>query len=247
MSRIDQALVDQGFFKSREKAKRSVMAGQVLINGHKAQKPSDKVRPDDQVALLETERFVSRGGYKLERGLEYFNLDAKNQTAIDVGASTGGFTDCLLQRGASLVYAVDVGHGQLDWKLRNNPKVVVKERLNARHLTPGQLGATFEPVDLITVDCSFISLKKILLPLPSLLKASGSIVALIKPQFEAGKKEADRGAGVIRDPEIHRRILRELELFVEKMEKLSWHGCTESPITGPAGNREFLAWIKKMP
>ncbi len=247
MSRIDQALVDQGFFKSREKAKRSVMAGQVLINGHKAQKPSDKVRPDDQVALLETERFVSRGGYKLERGLDYFNLEAKNRTAIDVGASTGGFTDCLLQRGASLVYAVDVGHGQLDWQLRNNPKVVVKERLNARHLTQGQLGASFEPVDLITVDCSFISLKKILLPLPSLLKASGNIVALIKPQFEAGKKEADRGAGVIKDPEIHRRILWELELFVGKMEKLSWHGCTESPITGPAGNREFLAWIKKMP
>ncbi len=167
-------------------------------------------------------------------------------TAIDLGASTGGFTDCLLQRGAARVYAVDVGQGQLAWKLRRDPRVLVMEKTNARHLTLAAFRPPFAGADLIVIDCSFISLRKILPPAVALLGASGKLVALIKPQFEAGKTEAGKGSGVIRDAAIHQRVLREVEGFVAALPRLRWHGVTESPILGPAGNKEFLALIEKV-
>jgi len=180
----------------------------------------------------------------LEHALEYFHRDVSGLTAIDLGASTGGFTDCLLQRGAEKVYAVDVGQGQLAWKLRNDSRVTVMEKTNARKLTAASFPKPFSPVDLVVIDCSFISLKKILPPAIALLRPCGSIIALIKPQFEAGKSEAERGAGVIRDPAIHQRILCELKEFVATKRRLRWGGTTESPITGPAGNKEFLVLIE---
>jgi 23S rRNA (cytidine1920-2'-O)/16S rRNA (cytidine1409-2'-O)-methyltransferase len=245
MIRVDQALVDRGICESREKAKRAVMAGQALVNGQPARKPSDPVADTDQLALATPEKFVSRGGHKLEHALQHFRLEITGQTAVDLGASTGGFTDCLLQAGVKQVYAVDVGHGQLAWKLRRDDRVAVMEKTNARHLTPAHMPQPFSPVDLVVIDCSFISLRKILPPAVALLRATGKIVALIKPQFEAGKEEADKGAGVITDPVIHERIIRELEEFVQKENGLQWRGVTESPLLGPAGNKEFLVLIEK--
>jgi|ERR1051326_3095453 23S rRNA (cytidine1920-2'-O)/16S rRNA (cytidine1409-2'-O)-methyltransferase len=244
MLRLDQALVDRGLCESREKAKRAIIAGQVRVNDQLAHKPSDSVKESDQVALDAPEKFVSRGGFKLEHALDHFKIDVTGHTAIDLGASTGGFTDCLLQRGAAKVYAVDVGQGQLAWKLRRDKRVVVMEKTNARELTPQKMPQPFLPADIIVVDCSFISLRKIIPAAVALLKASGKLVALIKPQFEAGKREADRGAGVIRDAAIHERVLRELQAFVEER-SLKWRGVTQSPLVGPAGNKEFLALIEK--
>ncbi len=244
MRRLDQALVERGLCESREKAKRAIMAGQVRINERLAHKPSDLVKPADELTLAAPERFVSRGGLKLEHALNHFHLDVCGQTAIDIGASTGGFTDCLLQHGAAKVYAVDVGHGQLAWKLRQDPRVVVMEKTNARALTPAKFPPGFVPVDLAVIDCSFISLRKILPPTIALLRLCAKIVALIKPQFEAGKAEADRGAGVIRDPAIHQRVLRELSQFVVAHHGLRWLGVTESPVLGPAGNKEFLVLLE---
>jgi 23S rRNA (cytidine1920-2'-O)/16S rRNA (cytidine1409-2'-O)-methyltransferase len=243
--RLDQALVDRGLCESRERAKRAIMAGQVRLNDQVASKPSDSVKADDRLELLGAERFVSRGGYKLERALQHFGVAVSGRTAIDLGASTGGFTDCLLQHGASQIFAVDVGQGQLAWKLRQDPRVVVMEKTNARQLTPDSFPAPFSAADLIVIDCSFISLRKILPAAVALLAASGKIIALIKPQFEAGKAEADRGAGVIRDPQVHARVLQELQVFVERELPLVWRGTVESPLLGPAGNKEFLALIEK--
>jgi len=250
MRRLDQELVDRGLCESREKARRSILAGQVRINDRIARKPSDSVRPNDAVAVTAPEKFVSRGGYKLEHALDFFKLDVTGWTAMDIGASTGGFTDCLLQRGAARVYAVDVGQGQLAWKLRQDRRVIVMEKTNARTLTPDHFPQPFEPSDLAVADCSFISLRKIIPPVVALLKPSGKIVALIKPQFEAGKQEADRGAGVIRDAAVHERVLTELKAFVEQLSSgagpgLRWLGVTESPLLGPAGNKEFLALIER--
>ena len=237
-------MVERGLCESREKAKRAIMAGQVRINERLARKPSDGVNPDDQVTLAAPERFVSRGGLKLDHALNHFQLDVSGKTAIDLGASTGGFTDCLLQRGAAKVYAVDVGQGQLAWKLRCDPRVVVMEKTNARELTPTRFPSPFVPADVMVIDCSFISLRKILPPAVALLRPCAKIVALIKPQFEAGKAEADRGAGVIRDPAIHQRVLRELNEFVAARPAMRWLGVTESPVLGPAGNKEFLVLIE---
>jgi 23S rRNA (cytidine1920-2'-O)/16S rRNA (cytidine1409-2'-O)-methyltransferase len=245
MIRLDQALVERGICDSREKAKRAVMAGQALINGQPARKASDSVRPGDNLALATPERYVSRGGHKLAHALQHFQLKVTGLMAIDLGASTGGFTDCLLQAGVRGVFAVDVGHGQLTWKLRNDPRVKVMEKTNARNLTPAQFPAPFSPADLIVIDCSFISLRKILPSAVALLRTPGRIVALIKPQFEAGKAEADKGAGVITDSVIHERVLRELEGFVADKTKLRWCGVTESPLLGPAGNKEFLVLLEK--
>ncbi|MCX6927357.1 MAG: TlyA family RNA methyltransferase, partial [Verrucomicrobia bacterium] len=206
MRRVDQAMVERGLCDSREKAQRAIMAGQVRINQRLARKPSDSVKPDEPLTLAAPERFVSRGGFKLEHALKHFRLVVSGQTAIDLGASTGGFTDCLLQQGAAIVYAVDVGRGQLAWKLRHDPRVVVMEKTNARALTRAKFPPSFIPADLAVIDCSFISLQKIIPPTVALLRASGKIVALIKPQFEAGKAEVDRGAGVIRDPAVHERV-----------------------------------------
>jgi len=245
MGRLDQALLERGLCESREKAKRAILAGQVRVNGQLARKPSDSVAQHDQLALDAAEKFVSRGGFKLEHALLAFHLEVAGQTALDLGASTGGFTDCLLQYGAARVYAVDVGRGQLAWKLRRNPRVAVMERTNARRLSPASFPQPFVPVDLVVIDCSFISLRHLLPTAVALLRPSGNILALIKPQFEAGKAEADKGAGVIRDPDIHRRVLREVEDFVRTLPGVEWRGVTESPLLGPAGNKEFLALIEK--
>jgi 23S rRNA (cytidine1920-2'-O)/16S rRNA (cytidine1409-2'-O)-methyltransferase len=244
MLRLDQALVERGLFGSREKAKRAILAGQVRVNDQLARKPSDSVKEKDQLALDVPEKFVSRGGFKLEHALDHFKIDVAGLTAVDLGASTGGFTDCLLQRGAAKVYAVDVGQGQLAWKLRRDKRIVVMEKTNARELTPAKMPQPFVPVDIAVIDCSFISLRKIIPAAVALLKTSAKIIALIKPQFEAGKKEADKGAGVIRDADIHQRVLRELQEFVQER-KLVWHRVVESPLLGPAGNKEFLALLEK--
>jgi len=272
MTRLDQALVDRGLCESRERAKRAILAGQVRVNTQRAHKPSDAVQPNDALALEAGEKYVSRGGYKLEHALQHFLLDVTGLLALDLGASTGGFTDCLLQRGAARVFAVDVGQGQLAWKLRQDRRVVVMEKTNARFLTPEQFGetsytsppslnrrtesktrlprpsghqATFTGFDLITIDCSFISLRIILPPAIALLKANGKIVALIKPQFEAGKTEADKGRGVINDPAIHERVVNELRENATTLPGLIWRGVVESPLLGPAGNKDFLVLIEK--
>jgi 23S rRNA (cytidine1920-2'-O)/16S rRNA (cytidine1409-2'-O)-methyltransferase len=242
MIRLDQALVERGLCDSRERAKRLILAGQVRVNAQTARKPSDSVKPGDELTLDAPEKFVSRGGHKLEHALEHFQLDVTGLTALDLGASTGGFTDCLLQRGAEKVYAVDVGQGQLAWKLRSDKRVVVMEKTNARHLLPAQFPAL---ADLAVIDCSFISLKKILPPAVPLLKAAGKIVALIKPQFEAGKAEADKGRGVITDDAVHQRVIRELQEFVATQAGLCWRAVVQSPLLGPAGNKEFLVLIEK--
>ena len=243
MTRLDQALVERGLCDSREKAKRLILAAQVRINGQTAHKPSDRVKPADEIALDAPEKFVSRGGHKLEHALNHFQLTVTGLTAIDLGASTGGFTDCLLQHGAGKVFAVDVGRGQLAWKLRQDPRVVVMEKTNARFLKPENFPV---PADLVVADCSFISLKKILPPAVPLLKPDGRIVALVKPQFEAGKAEADKGRGVITDAAVHERVLAELQEFVTAQAGLCWRGMVESPLLGPAGNKEFLALIEKV-
>ena len=245
MVRLDQALVDRGLCESREKAKRAIMAGTVKVNEQLARKPSDPVQQQDLISLIAPEKFVSRGGFKLEHALEHFHLEVRGQTAIDLGASTGGFTDCLLQRGAAKVYAIDVGQGQLAWKLRRDRRVVVMEKTNARQLTPAKFPQPFAAADIVVIDCSFISLRKIVPAAVALLRRSGKIVALIKPQFEAGKAEADKGEGVIKDPAIHQRVLNELKQFVTQQPALKWCGLTESPILGPAGNKEFLVLIEK--
>jgi 23S rRNA (cytidine1920-2'-O)/16S rRNA (cytidine1409-2'-O)-methyltransferase len=243
--RLDQALVDRGLCATREKAKRAILAGEVRVKGQRAHKASDQVAAGDPVTLDAPERYVSRGGHKLEHALRKFQVNVTGVTALDLGASTGGFTDCLLQHGAAKIFAVDVGTGQLAWKLRQDPRVVVMEKTNGRHLTPQSFPAPFRPVDLVTIDCSFISLRLILPGTIALLRAGGTIVALIKPQFEAGKAEADRGAGVITDPAVHQRIIAELEGFVRVHTGLQWVGLTESPLLGPAGNKEFFVHLEK--
>lgn len=245
MTRADQALVERGLCDSREKAKRAILAGVVRLNGQRVQKASDNVPPGAVLTLDQGEKYVSRGGHKLEHALRHFDLDVTGLSAADLGASTGGFTDCLLQSGAAKVYAVDVGHGQLAWKLRNDPRVVVMEKTNARELTAAHFPQPFSPLDLIVIDASFISLRKLIPPAIDLLKPSAKLVALVKPQFEAGKAEVDKGEGVITDPEIHERVLRELEEFVRSLPSVQWRGVTESPLLGPAGNKEFLALIEK--
>ena len=240
--------MERGLCETRTQAQRAVMAGQVRLNGHPATKSSDSVRAGDAVELLAGDKFVSRGGHKLEHALNHFALEVTGQVALDLGASTGGFTDCLLQRGAARVFAVDVGHGQLAWKLRQDSRVVVMEKTNARALEPASFGPGYRPFDLVVADCSFISLRKILPAAAPLLREDGRLVALVKPQFEAGKAEADKGEGVITDPAVHARVLAELEEFVRTGKLgLCWQGVTESPLLGPAGNKEFLALLRKSP
>ncbi|HVY71507.1 MAG TPA: TlyA family RNA methyltransferase, partial [Verrucomicrobiae bacterium] len=217
------------------------------INDRRALKASDPADESDAVELEAPEKYVSRGGHKLEHALAHFGQKVSGETAVDFGASTGGFTDCLLQAGAKRVYAVDVGHGQLAWTLRQDHRVVVMEKTNARNLAPASFGRDFRPVDLIVIDCSFISLRKVLPPAVPLLRPNGRVIALIKPQFEAGKAEADKGGGVITDPAVHARVLDELRAFVTmELPSLAWQGVTESPILGPAGNKEFLALLEKV-
>lgn len=244
--RLDVLLVEKGLADSRAKAQALIMAGQVRIAGQVALKPAAPVQPDSTLTVDTGPRFVSRGGEKLDGALETFKIDVSGFTCADIGASTGGFTDCLLQRGAAKVYTVDVGKGILHWKLRNDPRVVVMEETNARFVE-----SLPERVDLVTVDASFISLKTLLpvirkwfapSPLAPLPGGEGDIVALIKPQFEAGRKEVSRGDGVIRDPEIHRRVLVDVLTFA-KDGGFGLRGLVKSSLLGPKGNVEFLVWL----
>lgn len=243
--RLDQQLVERGLCPSREQAQRLILAGQVRLNGQPADKPGRKVNAQDLLEILAPERYVSRGGHKLEHALREFGLIPAGPRALDVGASTGGFTDCLLQHGATQVAAVDVGKGQLAWKLRTDARVVVMEGVNARGLTPASFPAPFQPFDLAVLDCSFISLRLVLPPTEALVRDGGRLVALIKPQFEAGREEANRGRGVISDPAIHERVLDELRAFVGGLPGVQWRAVTPSPLLGPAGNKEFLALLEK--
>jgi len=243
--RLDARLVREGLFPTREKAQRAILAGMVRVSGQRVTKAGNPTAED---APVEVDRpaieYVSRGALKLERALSVFGIDPAGRTAMDVGASTGGFTDLLLQRGATHVYAVDVGYGQLAWKLRQDPRVSVLERTNVRHLTPEGLGAPEgqEP-ELAVIDVSFISLGKILPAVRGLLKAPGDLVALIKPQFEAGKESVGKG-GVVRDPEVHARVIREV-MDAARAEGWEPWGLTYSPIKGPEGNIEFLGYWRR--
>lgn len=234
--RLDVLLYKRGLVDSRERARRLIMAAQVLVDDQIVDKPGTRVSVAAVLELAEELRYVSRGGLKLEAALQAFALDMQGWVAADIGASTGGFTDCLLQHGISRVYAVDVGYGQLAWKLRQDPRVVVMERVNVRYLQ-----ALPEQVDVATIDTSFISLKLVLPAVKALLKPTGQIIALIKPQFEAGRTQVHKG-GVVRDPEIHRAILRDV-LGWAQANGLYVRGCAASPLRGPAGNVEFLAHL----
>lgn len=239
--RLDQILVKKGLVDSREKGRALIMAGQVYVNGVKAEKAGTGVKMQDQVEIRGNPLpYVSRGGLKLAKAIAVFKLKLQHKIMLDIGASTGGFTDCALQNGATKVYAVDVGYGQLDWSLRQDARVVVLERKNARFLTSEDIS---EMVDFITVDVSFISLKKILLPLLSFLKEGGSVVALIKPQFEAGRELVGK-KGVVKDPLVHQQVIEEMITYSQEL-KLTVKGLTYSPIRGPEGNIEFLIWLEK--
>ena len=236
--RLDVLLVERGLAESRAKAQAMIMAGQVRVAGQTALKPATAISSDSELTVDSGPRFVSRGGEKLDAALEAFAIDVKGLTCADVGSSTGGFTDCLLQRGAARVYAIDVGKGILHWKLRNDPRVVVMEETNARFVE-----SLPERIDFITIDASFISLK-ILLPVVKRWNEGAESVALIKPQFEAGKKDVSRGDGVIRDPEIHRQVLNDVLNYAQQ-EGFGIHGLIKSPLLGPKGNAEFLVWLKE--
>ena len=236
--RLDVLLVERGLAETREKAQALISAGEVSVTGKVVDKPGTAVDESSALVVAQPPPYVSRGGFKLEHALAAFNISVAGLVAADVGASTGGFTDCLLQRGAARVYAVDVGYGQLDWRLRNDPRVVVLERTNARYLT-----ALTEPVDMATLDVSFISLALVLPAVAGWLKVGGYAVALVKPQFEAGRGQVPRG-GVVRDPAVHKQVLARITTWALAN---GWRvgGLTPSPILGPAGNREFLALLTR--
>uniref|UniRef100_A0A7C2IWF0 TlyA family RNA methyltransferase n=1 Tax=Ammonifex degensii TaxID=42838 RepID=A0A7C2IWF0_9THEO len=239
--RLDVVLVAKGYFPSRERARAAVIAGYVFVNGRRAQKPGQSVSPADEIAVqAETLPYVSRGGLKLAHALKVFHLDISGMVVLDVGASTGGFTDCALQAGARRVFAVDVGYGQLAWKLRTDPRVTVIERTNIRYLEPEALG---EQADFATVDVSFISLEKVLPPVGRLLKPEGKGIALIKPQFEAGPEKVGK-KGVVRDPATHVAVCMKIVAFIRG---LGWEveGLAFSPVRGPEGNIEFFVYFAK--
>ena len=238
--RLDQIVFDQGHAESREKAKALIMAGSVFVNGEKQTKPGATVAADAVVEVRGAKLpYVSRGGLKLEKALNVFGVDPKDCVCVDCGASTGGFTDCLLQRGAKRVYAVDVGYGQLAWSLRSDARVTVMERTNARNLTPDMFP---EQMDMAVMDMSFISLRLVLPAVRSLLTENGQVICLVKPQFEAGRDKVGK-KGVVRDPEVHREVLED---FVAAAGGLGFAvaGLDYSPVRGPEGNIEYLAWLK---
>ena len=250
-ARLDTLLVEKGLAESRTKAQALIMAGQVRVDGQVVLKPATPIAPAARLDLEPGPPFVSRGGEKLEAALTAFSVDVRGRVCADVGASTGGFTDCLLQREAARVYAIDVGKGLLHWKLRNDPRVVVMEETNARFVE-----SLPEPVSLVTIDASFISLKILLpvvkgwlaLPTPPPFSPKmgrdegGGIIALIKPQFEAGRKETAKNKGVIRDPAVHRAVLTDVLTFAQS-EGFGVRRLIRSPLLGPKGNVEFLAWL----
>lgn len=239
--RLDVILLERNLFASREKARTAIMTGRILIDGRKETKAGTMTAEDVKLEIIGHDLpFVSRGGFKLEKAIKAFDLDFSGKIILDIGASTGGFTDCALQNGAAKVYAVDVGYGQLAWSLRSDERVVVLEKVNARYLTAAQVS---EKADFITIDASFISLKKLIPPLRDFLQDNGAYVALIKPQFEAGKEKVGK-KGVVRDPAVHREVIRDLLDFFRES-GLYAEGLTFSPIKGPEGNREYLVLLKK--
>ena len=249
--RIDQLLVARGLAESREKAQALILAGHVLINGQKAAKPGHSVPADASVEILERMPYASRGGYKLAAALDRFHIDLTGKKCLDVGASTGGFTDCLLQRGAAKVWAIDVGHGQLDWKLRNDPRVIVREGTNARYLKPEEFPDRF---DLATCDASFISTTLLIPAIVPLLAPRGEMILLVKPQFEVERGQVGKG-GIVREPELHQAACDRIRAAVEHAGlhvTIDLHGTIgfhvtiiDSPILGAEGNREFLLYASR--
>ena len=241
--RLDKLLVDKGFVQSPERAKTIILAGKVMVGDQMIDKAGTFVERDSRIRVMGRDHpYVSRGGLKLEEALREFQLDPRGKVAMDIGASTGGFTDCLLQKGVEKVYAVDVGYGQLAWKLRQDPRVVNLERKNIRYLKPQEIG---EKVDLVVIDTSFISVEKFLPNLIPMVREGGEIVALLKPQFEVGKGEVGKG-GVVRDKRKHREVLDRISRFSESI-GLQVRGTVESPLPGPKGNREFFIYLQKTP
>lgn len=242
--RVDKALVDLGLVETRAKAQALIMAGSVLVNEQRVEKPSDLISPTSQIRIKggddPASRYVGRGGLKLEAALREFRIDVNGLTCLDVGASTGGFTDCLLQHGAKNVVAIDVGHNQIDWRLRSDARVEVREGVNARYLKPTDFPALF---DLAVMDVSFISATKILPAVVPLLKNDSSLVVLIKPQFEVGRGEVGKG-GIVRDPEKHARVIEEVNAVAAQL-GLQVQNVIDSPIQGADGNVEFLALYEK--
>lgn len=237
--RLDQLLVDRGLVESRARARALILAGQVLVNGQKAAKAGQLVDSDARLEVLAPMPYVSRGGLKLEAALDRFGISVEGRVCLDIGASTGGFTDCLLKRGASRVYAVDVGRGQLDWRLRNDPRVIVLEGLNARYLGREHIP---EAVDLAVCDVSFISVTLILPRLPPLLAPGGEMVILVKPQFEVGRGQVGKG-GIVRDPELQQAACRKVAAAVESLGfRAEWIPC---PVPGAEGNQEFLLHARR--
>jgi 23S rRNA (cytidine1920-2'-O)/16S rRNA (cytidine1409-2'-O)-methyltransferase len=242
-ARLDRMLVERGLAPTREKAQALIMAGEVLVGGHKAAKPGQPVDADAGIEVLAQPRFVGRGGLKLEAAIAHFNIPVAGRVCLDIGASTGGFTDCLLQQGAARVHAVDVGTGQLDWKIRSDPRVVVHEKLNARYLLPEDIG---EGVGLAVCDVSFISVTLILPAVAPLLQSTpqtgGEMVILVKPQFEAGKGQVGKG-GIVREPELHQAACRRV---ADAARQLGFEtALIESPILGAEGNKEFLLYARR--
>lgn len=240
--RLDHRVVELGLVESREKAQRLILAGCVKVNDRVETKSSHQVPEEAVVTLVEQERFVGRGGEKLEEAFLRFALDVKGKVCMDVGASTGGFTDCLLQHGAARVYAVDVGKGQIHTKLRSDPRVVVMDGVNARYLAPANLP---EVPGFVTIDVSFISLTKILPAVTQVLASGGRIVSLIKPQFEAGREQVGKG-GVVRSEAVRDEVVERVRMFGVGELGLKWLGVCPSPIKGPAGNVEFLAYWERV-
>jgi 23S rRNA (cytidine1920-2'-O)/16S rRNA (cytidine1409-2'-O)-methyltransferase len=234
--RLDIALHERGLAPSREKARAMIMAGEVSVDGHMVDKPGTRISLTNELTVKSKPRFVSRGGDKLAGALVDFKFDVAGKICADVGASTGGFTDCLVQHGAERVYAIDVGYGQIDYALRQNPRVITIERTNARYIEKLE-----DPISLVVVDASFISLKLLLPPIKGWLTSQADVIALIKPQFEAGRKEVGKG-GVVKDSLIHTRILEEILSFSQN-QGFTVRGLTTSPLKGPAGNIEFLMWL----
>lgn len=238
--RADVILVEKGLVDSREKAKRVIMEGLVFVGSKRIDKPGDKLDEDIEIIIKENPlTYVSRGGLKLEKAIDIFNIDLENKVAMDIGASTGGFTDCMLQNGVSKVFAVDVGYGQLDWRLRNDPRVIVMERINIRNVNLDDIG---EKIDFISIDVSFISLRLVLPVAKSLLKEDGEVVALIKPQFEAGREKVGK-KGIVREKNTHCEVIESVINFSREL-GLGVSGLSYSPITGATGNIEFLIYLK---
>jgi len=239
--RLDKLVTHRRLIRSRARAQRMIMAGRIRVNGQTVYRPGHMVDIEAAIEVVAPEPFVSRGGEKLEGALDGFRLDPTGKVCLDIGSATGGFTDCLLQHGAERVHCVDVGKGQLDWRLRNNSRVVVHEGLNARYLTCEDIG---EPIDLVTIDVSFISLRLILPPLCALVGERGDLVTLVKPQFEAGREKVGKG-GVVRDQAVHLQVLKDLRAFVDEVTPWAVVATMFSPLVGPAGNIEFFFHLRR--